>query len=519
MVKLHRLITVLGGYGARLVGPRPAGETDLRSVAMHDGTEETPATGDVFLAVGVPDPAEAVRLAEAARAAVLVVRTDPETAAELGTVAAGHRIAVLTADPAVSWSQLAEVVYGMVFEGRETESGRGPSDLFALADTVAAAVGAPVTIEDRLCRVISYSSRQHDADPVRHETILGRRVPEAVRELFEKRGVFTHLANSDAPLFVPAAPEHGLRGRMVIAVRAGRELLGSLWVTCDAPLSSTPSRLLCDSAHTVALHLLRSRVSADLERQVESELVIQLLEAGPDPGAVIGKLGLPPGPARVIAVQAHAGGERHAAIMLAFEHATTGFGWSRPGRSALFGAGVYTVLPCGDDPTPAQDWLAELFASLPAHVDATAGIGAPALPAELAASRREAEESLALHSSAPTTPPVCYDESWDRIVLQRLRTAAASGRTPSRGPIADLAGHDAAHGTEYLPTLRAWLLTQGELPSTAQRLDVHPNTVRHRLRRMGEVTALDLDDPQRRLAMMIMLAAADQEAGAPLDNE
>ena len=39
---------------------------------------------------------------------------------------------------------------------------------------------------------------------------------------------------------------------------------------------------MTDGAHTVALHLLRSRASADLERQVESELVIRLLEGTAD---------------------------------------------------------------------------------------------------------------------------------------------------------------------------------------------------------------------------------------------
>ena len=58
---------------------------------------------------------------------------------------------MLVVDPAVSWSELAAVIYGLVMEGRETESGRGPTDLFALADSLANAIGGAVTIEDRRC--------------------------------------------------------------------------------------------------------------------------------------------------------------------------------------------------------------------------------------------------------------------------------------------------------------------------------------------------------------------------------
>src|SRR4051794_41568452 len=96
--------------------------------------------------------------------------------------------AVMVVDEALSWSELAATVYGLVLEGRETESGRGPTDLFALADSLADALGSTVTIEDQLSRVLAYSSLQHGADQVRLDTILGRRVPGPGRRPFEPRG-------------------------------------------------------------------------------------------------------------------------------------------------------------------------------------------------------------------------------------------------------------------------------------------------------------------------------------------
>ncbi|MFI6795001.1 PucR family transcriptional regulator [Streptosporangium canum] len=511
MLRLDRLVNVLGGYGARLCCAPASREVELRSVVVHDPTDPRPATGDVFLSVGVDSAAEAVRLARSARAAALLVRGSPPLDEHALAEARAGGIAVLLVEPEVSWSQLFGVVYGLVLEGRETEAGRGPTDLFAFADMLAAEVGSAVTIEDQMSRVLAYSGLQQSADPARLETILGRRVPDAMRRLFERKGVFAHLATSDEPLFVGPSPTHGIRGRMVVAVRAGRELLGSIWVECEHPLSDERRIVLGDGARAVALHLLRSRVSADLERQVESDLVIRLLEGTADAPAVISRLGLPRGRFRVIALQAHIAEERHAAVLLAFERATTGFGWSRPGRSALFGNTLYTLLPCDSDVTPARDWLAAIVNVLPRRVTVSAGVGGAAGPTQLPASRQEADESLALRAARPGGAlAVVYDESWDEILLQRLRAAASSGRAPARGPVAELTRHDAEHGTRHIATLRAWLESQGDLAVAAGRLGVHPNTVRYRLRKMAEITDLRLDLPEKRLAMIIALAVVQE---------
>ncbi|TDH48721.1 PucR family transcriptional regulator [Mycobacterium eburneum] len=505
MVTLDRLVNVLGSYGVRLRFCSVPRSTELSSVVMHEAAERA-VVGDVLLAVGARSVKEAVRWAVSVRAVVVLVRGDDDTTAFVGE---GESIAVMEVDPAVSWSELAAVVYGLVLEGRETESGRGPTDLFALADSLADAVGGAVTIEDELCRVLAYSRRQQHADPARAATILNRQTAEPLRALFEKRGVFTHLAASDEPLFVAADDEHGLTGRMVVAVRAGRELLGAVWVACPAPLTGASLSALTDGARTVTLHVLRSRASADLERQVESEWVIRLLDGTADATTLAGRLGLPRAPLRVIAVHAQIAAESHAALLLAFESVTTGFGWSRPGRSALAANTVYTLLPA-EDAGQARRWLSGLQAALPNGATVRAGISAVASAEELAAARREADECLALHEASPPdgAAPV-YDESWDEILLQRLRRAARSGRVPARGPVAALRRHDAEHATQYVATLRAWLAAQGDLARAGERLGVHENTVRYRLRRMAEVTNLGLDDARKRFAMMIELASTD----------
>ena len=160
--------------------------------------------------------------------------------------------AVLLVEPSVPWGQLANVTQTLVNGGTRT------GDLFGLADVIAGVVGGPVTIEDQQSRVLAYSYRQQDVDPVRVQTILGRRVPEEARRALDEYGVFTHLASSDEPIFVPKlTPQLG--NRLVAAVRAGRELLGSVWVEVTGPVDAARSAALVDGARTAALHLLRSR--------------------------------------------------------------------------------------------------------------------------------------------------------------------------------------------------------------------------------------------------------------------
>jgi hypothetical protein len=507
VITLDRLVNVLGGYGVRLRFCSVPRSTELRSVVIHELAPDRPVVGDVLLAIGAGSLGEAVRWAASARAVVVLARGGEEPINFDRDADAG---AVMVIDETLSWSELAAVVYGLVLEGRETESGRGPTDLFALADSLADEVGGAVVIHDQQLRVLAYSRLQQHADPARVETILGRQTPERLRALFEARGVLAHLAASDDPLFVDENAEHGVTGRMVVAVRSGRELMGSVWVACPAPLDGSARTALAEGAHTVALHLLRSRASADLERQVESELVIRLLDGSADAATLASRLGLPHSQLRVIAVQAFIGADRDAALLLAFERATTGFGWSRPGRSALAGNTVYTLIP-GEEAATARRWVTGLRAALPERTTLLAGISGPAEVGDLPAARREADECLALQEAAPRSTPPAYDEAWDDILLQRLRTAARSARSPDRGPVAALRRHDHANGTEYIATLRAWLEAQGDPAAAGQRLGVHENTIRYRLRKMTEITTLALDDAKKRLAMMIELAATDTD--------
>ncbi|MCE4947566.1 helix-turn-helix domain-containing protein [Streptomyces albulus] len=63
------------------------------------------------------------------------------------------------------------------------------------------------------------------------------------------------------------------------------------------------------------------------------------------------------------------------------------------------------------------------------------------------------------------------------------------------------------HGRRLAETLLAWLETRGGAPEIASRLGVHPQTVRYRLRQIRELWGDDVDDPDRRFELELVLRA------------
>lgn len=71
--------------------------------------------------------------------------------------------------------------------------------------------------------------------------------------------------------------------------------------------------------------------------------------------------------------------------------------------------------------------------------------------------------------------------------------------------------HDRQKGTQYYQTLRAYLLNEREITRTAEALIIHRTTLLYRLRKMQSVASIDLDDPKRRLDLLISLWILDNQ--------
>jgi DNA-binding PucR family transcriptional regulator len=81
-----------------------------------------------------------------------------------------------------------------------------------------------------------------------------------------------------------------------------------------------------------------------------------------------------------------------------------------------------------------------------------------------------------------------------------------SFRESTLGPVMD---YDREHGTQLLETLSAYMECNGNIPEVAAILHVHKHTVRYRLRRITELTGLDVTRFEDAAQLYLALTATE----------
>lgn len=494
--------------------PRPVSDV----VIAEPGPRSTLAAGDLVLGAAVGTGKDAVELVrQAGERGAAAVLLKPPAAAQPSVVgacrAAGTSLVEVQAG--TGWAQLVWLLRTVLDAeadaadtgGQDAEFG-GLGDLFRLADAVAAVVDAPVTIEDANSRVLAYSARQDRTDPARVSTIMGRRVPDDVLARFRSRGVFRELSRGGNPIYV-AAQRDGTLPRLIVPIRMGGELLGSMWAVVPGRVPDARAAAFADAGPVVALHLLRRRARVDAERRHSAERVRALLAGEGSVRIAAAELDLAEVPHRVVAMDA-AGREpadelRTEGLRLAlWERITAGIG-RRPAVADLHGL-LYAVVPDGPG-DGGWDALRTALSDEAAERSLVAA-GAPVPITDLPRSRAQAQETLGLLRAGLVTGRVAdYQDAWAVLALHRLATAAAGAGVGELGPVPGLRQHDEANGTDYLHTLYEWLRHPGDPRAAGQALRIHPNTLRYRMRRVAELSDVDLTDPNVRLALLVQLVA------------
>ncbi len=386
---------------------------------------------------------------------------------------------------------------------RRTVRTQRDDDLFHLADRISAMIEAPVTIEDADSHVRAYSEGQSNVDAARTATIVGRRVPRAVRDHYRSLGVFRRLAASDTPFLVGAGADE-VKARYVIPVRAGNEWLGSIWAIVEGPVPSEHDRELKEVTELVARSLLHLRAQTELHRQGQLDRIRSLLRGSTDGNP--DWLSAGPWRAAVLAGPSHLSAEARCQL---WHTVCRRRGWRQP-IIADVGDHVYAVFRVGGSVPGTEEWLSALVRSEHrAHSSVRMYLGTIVeMPSELHASRVTARELETVSSRADAVLTVA--DEWPAIVLARALDGPED--RPVVSPLGELLDPN-RNSSVLLDTVEALIDYWGEPVRAARSIGVHPNTMRNRQARIAESYPVDLRDPAQRLAVRLEIARVRAQAG------
>jgi purine catabolism regulator len=512
--------------------------------------EVQPRAGDLMFTTGFPikdDPDAQIRLVgriAAAGGAGLVVRPQPymqKLPLQLISEADRLEVPLLTVGPDVQLIDLMAPLLeriinaehwrlkrSMEIHRRFTEivlDGKGVNEI---CRTLAELLESAVVIEDTSFHLLAHAGGS--ADPHRKETILRQGTPQRVLFDPQIQRMLREIEANRGPVKVPAFPHLGMsRERLIAPILAANQVLGYISVLDHPPHHEELAFMAIEQAALVlALEIAKERELSEVEGRVRGEFLDDLLHGTYGEEAAAERrarhLGYPLHESHVVMlvdiddfrgfVKARQLSEDAIqALKRDFLRRVTGVVRASYPRALLQGRSdqVVSLLPLG---TESGDYQArghalglqirQAIADWKSGFTVSVGFSGPAqAPAGVAGALREVTsvmESLARF------------KRWSQVIavpelgLTGLLAAVSDERLVdySRRHLGPLIEHDSARKGSLVQTLRAYLET-GEQQRAAQRLRIHPNTLRYRLDRIREINSVDLEDPETRLNLAVAL--------------
>jgi hypothetical protein len=513
---LAHVLSALGPETLTLLGG-PTKPVEVNAARIFDPADQHDASGEILLAVNVEPSAalEVVASAGAAGAAAIVLKGDPESLEPAAGAARRAGIALVAASPAVAWDQLYALIRNVLTTSSGDPEAEPIGDVFALANAMASLIGGAVAIEDPRSYLLAYSTLDQPIDDARRQTILGRRNPRSWAQRLEEEGFQQLLLRSKDVIRIDD-PAGVARSRLATLIKAGDEVLGSIWVVeGDEPLDDRAIAALHDAVPQAAMQLLRHRTLHDATRRERGRTLRMLLESEVSATEAHAILGIEAGSPCVVAgfrLSVDDDVELSLKRARAIDMITLACeAFRRRVVCTWVGPTIYALFPAMT--AASLERVAAMAASTCGRsqqtlgADMVAGIStiAPDL-AHAADLRAEADRVLrALVAGSEERLSATLDEVRVQTILHSLADLVQERPELRLPAVRLLHEYDAEHGKAYVATLRAFVEAGGDIGLAARALDVHPNTVRYRLKRIAEVTGLDPESAEHRLVIALEL--------------
>ena len=531
---LRRLLLALGDPIVDVAAAPHGLDVQVDNVVIYDPEDRADTrTGDLVLLIGVRgDRARSMvrTLAEQGATAVAVkTSAHPDELRAVRTEAQESGIALLSVRPEVRWEQLQSVCQSIVDDARLTadeDVGEASGDLFSMAQTIAHLTGGLVSIEDAASRVLAYS-RGAEVDELRRLSVLGRQGPESYLALLREWGVFARLRAGEEVVRIDEHPELGIRRRLAVGIHAGRRPLGAIWVQEGAePLAEHAEEALLGAARTTALQMIRQRAQASAGLRLREDLLSSLLQGRIEASALADTVEVRADRAAlVVAFSLHRGStseeadrperelHRRRLIDLVSVHTAA---HRRDCLVTEVEGRVYALIP-GLERGVERSVLSLTRKTVSAARTAS-GLRVKAAVGSLVDRLDEVPDSRA--EADRVLDAMGRDADWEVATISDVRSRVLISETlthlradPSlRDPrVNRLLEYDQAGGADLVRSLLAYLEAFGDARAAAERLHIHPNTLRYRVRRAATVSGLDLSDPGERLFTWLQLLMERQD--------
>ncbi|ORW98714.1 transcriptional regulator [Mycobacterium triplex] len=524
-VGLGQLLLALDATLVSLVEAPRGLDLPVGSAALIDSDDvrlglAAAASSDVFFLLGVSDDEAPAWIDKQARerAPVAIFAKEPSNALVTKAVAVGS--AVVAVEPRARWERLYQLVNHVLEHhgDRADPTEDSGTDLFGLAQSLADRIHGMVSIENAQSHVLAYSASNDEADELRRLSILGRAGPPEHLKWIGQWGIFDALRAGGEVVRVAERPELGLRPRLAIGIyqppagpRRPPVFAGTIWVQQgSAPLAEDAEEILRGAAVLAARIMFRLAARPSTHAQRVQQL-LGLTDGEPaDVAGIARELGLAAdGTAALIGWDATDAGSRHARLTDVLALSASAF--RRDAQVASRGSRMYVLLPQTSTARSVTSWVRGTISALSTElgVELRAAIAAPVAGlAGIAEARNEVDRVLDSAQRHPVSigQVTSLAEARTTVLLDEIVTTIGTDRRLVDPRIRDLHERDPL----LAKTLRTYLDTFGDVGLAAHLLQVHPNTVRYRIRRIEKLLSTSLGDPEVRLLFSLGLRVLER---------